>query len=89
MKLSENWQNRARAAKLAVTCQRKLEDGLIELHDSLQDILRQLHEYHAMQQDWLHSQELLMWQQAPLEIRLLTHNHYSLSALLNNRGKYY
>lgn len=52
---------------------------------SLQFILAELHDYHSKQEQWLKLQEKLVWEQAPLDIRLLGQGQNSL---LNNRGKY-
>jgi hypothetical protein len=51
---------------------------------SLQFILAELHDYHSKQEQWLKHQEKLVWEQAPLDVRLLGQDH---SSLLSNRGK--
>ncbi|XP_067009164.1 tetratricopeptide repeat protein 17 [Anabrus simplex] len=73
--------------KHAVVCHRKLEHGLLELNESLQSILTELHEYHVRQEQWLKLQEKLMWQQAPLEMRLLGQDQQSLAAVLRATGQ--
>jgi len=51
---------------------------------SLQYSLAELHEYHSKQKEWLKYQEKLIWEQAPLDVRLMGEDHTSLLA---NRGK--
>ncbi|PNF37345.1 hypothetical protein B7P43_G00484 [Cryptotermes secundus] len=70
--------------KHSVLCHRKLEKGLLDLHESLQFILAELHDYHTKQEQWLKHQEKLVWEQAPLDVRLLGQDH---SSLLSNRGQ--
>lgn len=53
---------------------------------SLQSILSELHDYHNKQEQWLKHQEKLLWEQAPLDVRLLGQDHSSLSVILGNRG---
>ena len=55
---------------------------------SLQFILGELHDYHSKQEQWLKHQEKLIWEQAPLDVRLLGQDHGSLTAMLSNRGRY-
>ncbi|XP_069702487.1 tetratricopeptide repeat protein 17 isoform X1 [Periplaneta americana] len=73
--------------KHSVLCHRKLEKGLLDLHESLQFILAELHDYHSKQEQWLKHQEKLIWEQAPLDVRLLGQDHNSLTAMLSNRGQ--
>lgn len=51
---------------------------------SLQYSLAELHEYHSKQKEWLKYQEKLIWEQAPLDVRLMGEDH---TLLLANRGK--
>lgn len=70
--------------KHSVLCHRKLEKGLYDLYESLQYSLAELHEYHSKQKEWLKYQEKLIWEQAPLDVRLMGQDH---SSLLTNRGQ--
>lgn len=54
---------------------------------SLQGILTELHDYHSLQEQWLRLQERLMWEQAPLEAKLVAYNPDTFSAMLANRGQ--
>jgi hypothetical protein len=56
---------------------------------SLQFILSELHDYHNKQEQWLKHQEKLIWEQAPLDVRLLGQDRSSLSAILGSRGECY
>jgi hypothetical protein len=51
---------------------------------SLQYSLAELHEYHSKQKEWLKYQEKLIWEQAPLDVRLTGQDY---SSLLTNGGK--
>lgn len=51
---------------------------------SFQYSLAELHEYHSKQKEWLKYQEKLIWEQAPLDVRLMGQDR---SSLLTNRGK--
>uniref|UniRef100_A0A1B6E4T7 Tetratricopeptide repeat protein 17 n=1 Tax=Clastoptera arizonana TaxID=38151 RepID=A0A1B6E4T7_9HEMI len=73
--------------RFAVLCHRKLEGSLYQLHRSLQGILTQLHNYHERQEHWLKHQEELLYQQAPLHMKLQNYQHESLTAMLNHRDK--
>ncbi|GLH04932.1 Protein of unknown function [Gryllus bimaculatus] len=67
--------------KHTVKCHHKLEQGLLDLHQSLQSMLGELQEYHARQERWLQLQERLRREQAPLEMRLLDQDPALLSLL--------
>lgn len=54
---------------------------------SLQEILSDLHDYHGQQEQWLRLQEKLMWEQAPLEAKLVAYSPETFSAMLANRGQ--
>ncbi|XP_021915404.1 tetratricopeptide repeat protein 17 isoform X2 [Zootermopsis nevadensis] len=72
--------------KYSVLCHKKLERGLLHLHESLQYILAELHDYHNKQEEWLKEQETLMWEQAPLDVRLLGEDNSFISAVLGSKG---
>ncbi|XP_031341481.1 tetratricopeptide repeat protein 17-like isoform X2 [Photinus pyralis] len=73
--------------KYATLCHKRLDSGLLQLHESLQGILSDLHNYHSQQQQWLRLQERLMWEQAPFEAQLIGYSSEKLSAILANRGQ--
>uniref|UniRef100_A0A1B6GM84 Tetratricopeptide repeat protein 17 n=1 Tax=Cuerna arida TaxID=1464854 RepID=A0A1B6GM84_9HEMI len=85
LKLNAHWPL-AERNRFAVLCHHKLENSLYQLHRSLQGILSQLHDYHSLQEQWLKHQEQLMYQQAPLEVKLQSFQHEPLSALLSHRA---
>ncbi|KAG8225759.1 hypothetical protein J437_LFUL005718 [Ladona fulva] len=68
----------AQLGRHSILCQQKLEKALLNMVDSLHDILTELQEYHKKQEEWLKLQEKLLWEQAPLEIRLLNYGHDKL-----------
>jgi len=86
LKLQPHW-TAAERNRFAVICHHKLENSLYQLHRSLQDILSQLHEYHSLQEQWLKHQEQLMYQQAPLEVKLQGFQNEPLSSLLSHKGE--
>ncbi|XP_046394814.1 tetratricopeptide repeat protein 17 [Ischnura elegans] len=63
----------AQLGRHSVLCQQKLEKALINMVDSLRDMLVELQEYHKKQEEWLKLQEKLLWEQAPLEVRLMNY----------------
>ncbi|CAH0560129.1 unnamed protein product [Brassicogethes aeneus] len=58
------------ANRHAILCYWKLETGLIQLQESLQGILADLHTYHSQQQQWLRLQERLMWEHSSFEVQI-------------------
>lgn len=58
------------ANRHAILCYWKLETGLIQLQESLQGILTDLHNYHSQQQQWLRLQERLMWEHSSFEVQI-------------------
>ncbi|KAF5282200.1 hypothetical protein FQR65_LT02897 [Abscondita terminalis] len=86
LKLQPELENVA-TVKYATLCHKRLDSGLIQLHESLQGILSDLHDYHSQQQQWLRLQERLMWEQAPFEAQLIGYSSEKLSAILSNRGQ--
>ncbi|KAF5282029.1 hypothetical protein FQA39_LY00553 [Lamprigera yunnana] len=86
LKLQPELENVA-TVKYATLCHKRLDSGLIQLHESLQEILLDLHDYHSQQQQWLRVQERLMWEQAPFEAQLIGYTSEKLSAILANRGQ--
>lgn len=85
LKLKPRWPA-AEQNRFAVLCHHKLETSLYQLHRSLQGILAQLHDYHGLQEQWLKHQEELMYQQAPLEVKLQSFQHEPITALLSQRA---
>lgn len=56
-------------------------------YSSLQEILLELHDYHSQQEQWLRLQERLLWEQAPLEEKLVAYSPETFSAMLEKRGQ--
>ncbi|XP_018331207.1 tetratricopeptide repeat protein 17 isoform X2 [Agrilus planipennis] len=73
--------------KYATLCHKKLETLLSQLHDSLQQILSDLHEYHGQQQQWLRLQERLLWEQVPFETRIAEYGADKIETFLSHRGQ--
>ncbi|GJQ65171.1 hypothetical protein Trydic_g7312 [Trypoxylus dichotomus] len=71
----------------ATLCHQKLENGLMSLHESLQDILTELHDYHSQQQQWLRVQDRLMWEQAPLDMQLVGNRMKELDEIRSEKGQ--
>lgn len=86
LKLDPNMQEAA-TLKHAILCHQKLERELLGLHESLQEILSDLHDYHGQQQQWVRLQERMTWEQAPFEVQFAGYTSEKLSTIMANRGQ--
>ncbi|XP_071442171.1 tetratricopeptide repeat protein 17-like [Hetaerina americana] len=77
----------AQLGRHSVLCQQKLEKALINMVDSLRDMLVELQEYHKKQEEWLKLQEKLLWEQAPLEVRLMNYGQDKILSTSSGQHK--
>nr|XP_022913333.1 tetratricopeptide repeat protein 17 [Onthophagus taurus] len=86
LKLKPDYQD-VITVRHATLCRQKLENGLMSLHESLQDILMELHDYHSQQQQWLRLQERLIWEQAPIEMQLVGYSMDKIHDMFIKKGQ--
>lgn len=74
------------ATKHTILCHRKLEMELVDMHESLQEILTEIHNFHNQQEQFIRLHERIKWEQAPIADKS-TQTPETLNAMLLNRGQ--